>query len=80
MQPREALTLFEEIGGEETIRNLVKAFYPKVYRDPDLSPLFPDGVEGIMQTIPVPYSIHRRSAALFRSIWATSNATTPFGI
>lgn len=49
MQPREALTLFEEIGGEETIRNLVKAFYPKVYRDPDLSPLFPDGVEGIMR-------------------------------
>lgn len=39
--------LYEEIGGEATIRKLVEAFYPKVYSDPDLSPLFPDGVESI---------------------------------
>lgn len=48
MQQREAETLYEAIGGEETIRNLVKAFYPKVYRDPDLSPIFPDGIQDIM--------------------------------
>lgn len=41
-------TLYEELGGEETIRKLVEAFYPKVYRDPDLAPIFPDGIEGIM--------------------------------
>lgn len=49
MQQSEAETLFEAIGGEETIRNLLKSFYPKVYQDPDLSPIFLDGVEGIMQ-------------------------------
>lgn len=44
---QETSTLYEAIGGEETIRKLVEAFYPRVYRDPDLSPLFPDGVESI---------------------------------
>lgn len=48
-QQPEGETLYEAIGGEETIRNLVKAFYPRVYRDPDLSPIFPDGVESIMR-------------------------------
>lgn len=45
---KEALTLYEAIGGENTIRELVNAFYPRVYRDPELAPLFPDGVEEIM--------------------------------
>lgn len=48
MQPREAATIYEAIGGAETISRLVEAFYPRVYRDPDLAPLFPDGVESIM--------------------------------
>lgn len=48
MQQREIETLYEAIGGEQTIRRLVEAFYPKVYRDPDLSPLFLDGMETIM--------------------------------
>lgn len=48
MQQEETETLFEAIGGAATIRKLVEAFYPKVYRDPDLSPLFPKGVEDIM--------------------------------
>lgn len=43
----QAVTLFEAIGGEDTISRLVEAFYPRVYSDPDLSPLFPDGVESI---------------------------------
>lgn len=42
-------TLFEGIGGADAVRRLVEAFYPKVYADPDLSPLFPDGVEEIMK-------------------------------
>lgn len=42
-------TLYEAIGGEGTIRRLVEAFYPRVYRDPDLIPLFPDGVEEIKE-------------------------------
>ena len=45
----ETETLYEAIGGEITIRKLVAAFYPKVYQDEDLSPLFQDPVESIMQ-------------------------------
>lgn len=42
-------TLFTEIGGAETIDRLVKAFYPRVYADPDLSPLFEGDMEEIMR-------------------------------
>jgi hemoglobin len=48
MSMTDADSLYTAIGGEETLRRLVEAFYPKVYQDPDLSPLFPDGVESIM--------------------------------
>lgn len=40
-------TPYELIGGEETVQNLVNAFYPKVYADPDLSPLFEGDMEEI---------------------------------
>jgi hemoglobin len=40
-------TLFEEIGGTETIQKLVDTFYPKVYGDPDLAPLFEGDIEEI---------------------------------
>jgi hemoglobin len=33
-------SLYDQIGGPETIGKLVNAFYPKVYTDPDLIPLF----------------------------------------
>lgn len=33
-------TLYAEIGGQETIDKLVDAFYPRVYADPELRPLF----------------------------------------
>ncbi|MDP4170581.1 MAG: globin [Bacillota bacterium] len=33
-------SLYIEIGGQETIDKLVDAFYPRVYEDPDLRPLF----------------------------------------
>ncbi|MFO1443762.1 globin [Bacillus sp. Bva_UNVM-123] len=40
-------TLFSEIGGAETIEKLVNAFYPRVYADKDLSPLFEGDMEEI---------------------------------
>ncbi|MCC3355395.1 globin [Bacillus sp. REN16] len=40
-------TLYEEIGGAETIQDLVNTFYPKVYADPDLAPLFEGDIEEI---------------------------------
>ncbi len=49
MQTEKTKTLYDRIGGEGTIRRLVQAFYPRVYQDADLSPLFPDGVEEIMR-------------------------------
>ena len=40
-------TLFIEIGGAETIDKLVNAFYPRVYADEELSPLFVGDMEEI---------------------------------
>ncbi|MBS4213744.1 globin domain-containing protein [Neobacillus rhizophilus] len=40
-------TLYSEIGGQETIDRLVEAFYPRVYADPDLAPLFEGDMEEI---------------------------------
>lgn len=34
--------LYEAIGGDETIRRLVNAFYARVAVDPDLTPIFPE--------------------------------------
>ncbi|HJV44531.1 MAG TPA: globin [Bacillota bacterium] len=42
-------TPYEEIGGEETIEKLVQNFYPKVYADPILRPLFQDDITIIMK-------------------------------
>ena len=35
------------LGGEEAIQKLVDAFYPRVYADPDLSPLFQGDINEI---------------------------------
>ncbi|BCJ87037.1 globin domain-containing protein [Effusibacillus dendaii] len=35
------VTPYEEIGGAATIRKLVKAFYARVRKHPDLAPIFP---------------------------------------
>lgn len=43
----ETNTEYELLGGEATVTKLVEAFYPRVYNDPDLKPLFPDGVDEI---------------------------------
>ncbi|MGJ9385688.1 globin [Salipaludibacillus sp. CF4.18] len=40
-------TLYVEIGGQETIDKLVDAFYPRVYEDEELRPLFEGDIEEI---------------------------------
>lgn len=37
------------MGGSDTIRNLVQAFYPKVLAHPELSPLFPTDILPVME-------------------------------
>lgn len=41
----EQQTLYERVGGDETFRRLVDAFYARIERDPLLRPLFPDDLE-----------------------------------
>lgn len=48
MDDAKTVTFFEAIGGGETIRKLVEAFYPKVYADPELAPLFEGDMVEIM--------------------------------
>lgn len=42
-------SLYEQIGGAQTIRALVEAFYPKVQAHPLLAPLFPEDIEPVME-------------------------------
>ncbi|CAM3631472.1 globin domain-containing protein [Cytobacillus oceanisediminis] len=46
---QEFKSLFEEIGGTVIIEKLVEAFYPRVYADPILSPLFEGDIKEIKQ-------------------------------
>jgi len=48
-QMRENRSIYELIGGAETIRKLVEAFYPKVQAHPRLSPLFPEDINPVME-------------------------------
>ncbi len=41
-------SLYEQIGGEETLQKLVEAFYPRVYAHPDLKPIFQEDMQIIM--------------------------------
>ncbi len=43
---QDRLSVFNLVGGEETFRRLVHAFYGRVYADPRLRPLFPDDRAG----------------------------------
>ena len=38
--PNKQQTLFERVGGEQTIRELIHAFYDRVVADPELKPFF----------------------------------------
>ena len=40
------LLVYDLVGGEDTFRRLVHAFYGRVYADPGLRPLFPDDRSG----------------------------------
>ncbi|TLS38955.1 globin [Pseudalkalibacillus caeni] len=42
-------TTYDLIGGERSLQQLVEAFYPKVYSDPLLSPLFNGDMNEIMR-------------------------------
>lgn len=42
-------TLYQQIGGAETVRAIVETFYPKVQADPLLAPLFPEDILPVME-------------------------------
>lgn len=42
-------SIYEAIGGEETIRKMVEAFYPRVQAHPWLAPLFPEDITPVME-------------------------------
>ncbi|NOU99673.1 globin domain-containing protein [Paenibacillus planticolens] len=48
MSEQDRSTLFELMGGAETVRRIVEAFYPKVQNHPLLAPLFPSDIEPVM--------------------------------
>jgi hemoglobin len=41
-------SLFQAIGGTETIRRIVNAFYPRVQAHPLIGPLFPEHIDPVM--------------------------------
>jgi len=42
-------TIYDAIGGAETIREIVTRFYPKVQAHPLLGPLFPEDIHPVME-------------------------------
>ncbi|TNJ64654.1 globin [Paenibacillus hemerocallicola] len=42
-------SLYEAIGGADTVSRLVQAFYPKVQADPSIGPLFPEDIDPVME-------------------------------
>lgn len=42
-------SLYERIGGADTVARLVAAFYPRVQAHPLLSPLFPEDITPVMK-------------------------------
>ncbi len=44
-----SLSIYDNLGGAETIRRLVEAFYPKVQENPLLGPLFPEDIYPVME-------------------------------
>ncbi|MNI25446.1 Group 2 truncated hemoglobin YjbI [compost metagenome] len=43
------LSIYDNLGGADTIRRLVEAFYPKVQSNPVIGPLFPEDIEPVME-------------------------------
>ncbi|MCY9660811.1 globin [Paenibacillus chondroitinus] len=48
MSEQERNTLYELMGGAETVQRIVEAFYPRVLKNPLLAPLFPSDIEPVM--------------------------------
>lgn len=44
-----SLSIYDNLGGEKVIRQLVEAFYPKVKANPLLGPLFPEDIQPVME-------------------------------
>ncbi|MFD3260297.1 globin [Paenibacillus lentus] len=44
-----SLSIYDNLGGEKAIQQLVEAFYPKVKANPLLGPLFPEDIEPVME-------------------------------
>ncbi|AZK46228.1 globin [Paenibacillus lentus] len=44
-----SLSIYDNLGGEKAIRQLVEAFYPKVQANPLLGPLFPEDIRPVME-------------------------------
>ncbi|WP_314591213.1 globin [Paenibacillus terrigena] len=42
-------TIFEALGGEDSVRRLVAAFYPRVQRNALLGPLFPEDIMPVQE-------------------------------
>ncbi|MFD1886609.1 globin domain-containing protein [Paenibacillus wenxiniae] len=42
-------SLYELLGGDEGVRRLVDAFYPKVQKDPLIGPLFPENIDPVKE-------------------------------
>ncbi len=40
---------YDLIGGAETVRRLVEAFYPKVVKNPVIGPLFPEDIDPVKE-------------------------------
>lgn len=39
---QKSLSLFDRVGGEQGVKNLVRSFYDRVLKDPELAPFFED--------------------------------------
>jgi len=77
MEPR-LQTVYEQIGGE-TIEKLVQAFYPKVYADPDLIPIFQGDMSEIMRKQKMFLTQFTGGPAFFYpGIWSTCHETSPY--
>ncbi|WP_209864841.1 globin [Paenibacillus shirakamiensis] len=44
-----SLSIYDNLGGEEVLRKLVEAFYPRVQAHPLLAPLFPEDIYPVME-------------------------------
>jgi hemoglobin len=47
MAESKALTIYDRIGGEAALKQLVVSFYAKVQKQPLLAPLFPENIEPV---------------------------------